>query len=688
MSSYTHLRYDEKSANKYTDQRERDRISKDLYSRDFYKWNRIEKSKNKEWKETLELENDLRNIVQTKIKDYEETFFQSWVQTIKDYTLTTVDRAIELKQKNKEFMTNEKQPIIRTYIDRLVQWLFRTNFFIKAYPLTKSDEKSAEAVQKFTERCFSSSKAKKALLDMGTTAITNWIWYARTWFETSPEKIKEIKNLESKQKTYYVNDFYAKFERVSEFCLFGEPFQNFYDQRYIIYRKILPIKTILNKIRNLDVKIWEEHIKLIIDHARPCSTKNYDKVRLIKYQEEKILRWMWDDFNYSTENIFDVTFDNDYCEYIEYWTKDNLIIMINWYIVYDWENPLDWRVSPFKYINFTNLPWTWISDGAWSLLRWQQKLYDSLYNISFDLLKFKAGPMFLKQPWVSIEWMEETLKYEPFSFVQVRWPWKLETLEMPAPDMSVSKWMTDILNMSNFAIAPTTYSQTEWVSRSATDSQYRYEWLKDALLVLISSMNHMLTITAKEWILDAKKDMPSKFRLPVLWKDWKVKDWEEVKLEDIKWEFVFEWDSESIRDINKIIERSQLMQFTNFIKTFGQDPITQRWLIDSEKLLEEWISLFNGDTSMILWEKEYYKRLKKAQEKWMEIQEELRKKMAWWQNMSWVWPSNPNPEWEPTQDISSWSNYNSDPNAKQIWEVSEPDTGWVDMASIIKQAME
>jgi len=562
MSDYTHLRKDDVSAKKYLDERKRDRVKHKLSHSMFYERNKIDSSKDPDWQETLELENDLKGLVTSKIEEYESTYFQSWVQAIKDYTLSTIDRALELKQKNKSFMTNEKQPIIRTYVDRLVQGLFRTNFFIKAYPLTKSDNKRTEAVQRFVERCFSSSKAKSALLDMWITAITNGVWYARTWFKMNPDRVRQIKNLED-NSTYYVDDYYARFEWVSEFCLFGEPYQNFYDQRYIIYRKVLPIKNILNKIKYLDTKIEEEHIKLIIDHPKPCSTKNYDKVRLIKYKERKLLEWELE----WLEKVFDVNFDNDYCEYIEYRTKENLIVMVNGYIVFDWPNPLDGRVSPFKMINFTRLPWTWIADGAWTLLAWQQRLYDTLYNISFDLLKFAAWPVFLKQPGMAIEGMEETFNYEPFSFKQVRGPWKLETLPMPVPDASVSKGMTDILNMSNFAIAPTTYSQTEWVSRSATDSQYRYEWLKDALLVLIESLNEMLTITAKEWLIDAKNNMPKKFALPVLWKTGKVKDRETIKLEDIKWEFVFEWDSESIRDINKVIERSQLVQFTNFIRS-------------------------------------------------------------------------------------------------------------------------
>jgi len=683
MASYTHLRSTETMAEKLVNENRRERVYNKLTSSKFYEWNKIEKSFAKDWTETIMLENRLKEQVIGKIREFETTYFPSWVQSIKDYTLSTIDRALELRKKKREFMTNEKQPIVRTYVDRLIQGLFRTNFFIKAYPLTKVDVKKTEAVQTFIDRCFSSSKAKSSLLDMWVSAVTNWIWFARTGFNMHPEKVNEIKGLE-KKKNHYMDDYYSQFEWVSEFCIFWEPFTPFYDQRYIIYRKILPMKTILSKISRLDTQIEEEHVKYMLDNWQPCSTKNYDKVRLIKYKEAGML----ETDNFDMDNHYEVNFDNDFCEYIEYWADENLVVMVNWYIVFDWENPLPWRVSPFKLINYTRYPWVRISDGVGTLLAWQQKLYDALYNISFDLLRFAAWPVFLKQPWMAIEGMEETFTYEPFSFKQIRWPGKLETLEMPKPDMSISKWMTDILNMSNFAISPTTYGQTEWVSRSATDSQYRYEWLKDALLMLITSMNEMLTITAQERLSDAVINMPSKFSLPVLNKSWKVDDRKEIQLEDIQWKFIFERDSESIRDINKVVERSQLAQLTSFLKTFWQDPITQRRMIDSEKLLQQWVDLFNWDPGTILTNEEYQKKVIASQKDAIKIQKELQKfqqKELW---VTWRWPENAEGgEWHWPLP-AAWSSYNASWATKDPNQAPLPETWWVDMSSILKQANE
>jgi hypothetical protein len=51
---------------------------------------------------------------------WQKTIHPKWIQAIKDYQLTTIDRAILLKQKCMEYLTNEKQPIVRTYTDRVI----------------------------------------------------------------------------------------------------------------------------------------------------------------------------------------------------------------------------------------------------------------------------------------------------------------------------------------------------------------------------------------------------------------------------------------------------------------------------------------------------------------------------------------------------------------------------------------
>ena len=586
---------------------------------DFYGKNGVKTSK--EWQ--VMLENKFRADIIKRIAIYEQTFFPRRIQEVKDYSMCTIDRALDLKAKWLYYLTNEKQPIIRTYVDRLVQALFWAHFSIKVYPLLQKNKKKAEAVQAAIERCFSSSKARQALIDIWTTAINIWPGFWRAWFKPSREKIEEMKDPTIKE-CYPIEEHYAQFERVSEYNIFWEPFIPFDEQRDMIYRKVMPIKSILRKLAALNSSLKKEHLEFIVKNPKPFTLKNYDKIRLIEYYQDYALNTL----NFQIDNLFQLTLDNNHSEYCERWTDDNLVLFLNGYIIYDGPNPLKevtGKVHPFKVCWFTRSPWVWIADWVGTILAGQQKLYDALYNLSFDLIKFKAGPMFLLQPGQFIEWSEKILNYEPFTFKQIRWPGKIETLDMPSIDPSVMKAMADILQMANFTISPSTYNQLQWVSRSATDSNFRYEWLTDSLKTLIDSMNDMLTDTAEDWIKYMKTYMPAEFEVPVFWDDGTVKEWKTIRLKDLEGKYIYEFEFESIKDINKIVERWQFWDLINAVKTLGMDPTTQTWNVDNQQLLKNGMDLFWQDPNIVLTSDDYYKKVEEAKKKAIDMEAELMK---------------------------------------------------------------
>ncbi len=667
---------------------------------DFWKYNTL-KGKNKKT-----LENKFRSDIVARMWFWEDAFYPSWYQSIKDYTMDTTDRELDLRKKKRGYLTNEKQPIVRTYVDRLMQSLFRTQFFIKAYPLSAKTAKKTTAVQKAIEWCFASANAKKGMYDMAKTALLQWPWYARTSFNIPDEKAKDIKDQDT-DHLFHISKFYANFEWVSEFSLYGDPGIPFYEQKDIIYRKVLPMKTILKKIWSLGVKLEKDVIEYLVTNTQEFSWQDYEKIRLIKYYSSMLCDVK--NRNYNYDNFFNLTLDNKQWEYTEHWTEDNLVLYINGYLVYDGPNPLNSnperppRVHPFKFIWYTRDPGTWIADWLGPMLAGQQRLYDALYNMSFDLLKFAAWPMFLLQPWQSIEGSEKLLDYEPFTFKQVRGPGKIEALELPKPAPEVSKAMSDILEMANFMIAPSMYNQIQGMSRSATDSQFRFEWLKDAILWLVTSMNEMLNVVAEERLRDMKEKMPNKFKIPVFWTNKLAQERAEITADDLNWDFIFEWDSESIRDINKVVERSQLQELTSFLTTFGNDPISWKRFIDNEKLIAEGLDLFNKNPDILLTDKEYQSKMKKAQTEAIKMQSELSKyqqdlageqqqwqqqdwgNQAMMQAMQWWW-------WAPTQEWWSGpapqapvpgSNVNSN-----LEEGSPNEAAAMWVASILKQVNE
>ena len=108
-----------------------------------FRWhNTITEKKNKKI-----LENRFRSDIDSVLTYREKTIYPSRFQSIKDYTLDVSDRKRDLIKKKREYLTNEKQPIVRTYVDRLLQSIFRTQFFVKAYPLSqKKVKKTKQAI--------------------------------------------------------------------------------------------------------------------------------------------------------------------------------------------------------------------------------------------------------------------------------------------------------------------------------------------------------------------------------------------------------------------------------------------------------------------------------------------------------------------------------------------------------------
>ena len=80
-----------------------------------------------DWK----VESDLRSDVRKVIEFYSDTFFEAWIQDIMDYSMSWIQRRLEkIKHWVREF-SNMKQPIIKTFTDRVVKWIYRTNFSLK-----------------------------------------------------------------------------------------------------------------------------------------------------------------------------------------------------------------------------------------------------------------------------------------------------------------------------------------------------------------------------------------------------------------------------------------------------------------------------------------------------------------------------------------------------------------------------
>lgn len=299
-------------------------------------------------------------------KLFSQSFFPRYNLGYEDYTLSTLRRALALKKDNKSKFANAKQPIIRTFVDRLLKGIVKAKFGLKARAINPENASKVEAVQAAIEWCFTTSGAKKKIGKVAGSAILNGNGFVKASFNTPEERKKTIMNPETREIIRF-DKGYAKFDWVSEFDLFFDPFEKLRgDQAMVITRSIKPLKSILKVIEKMDSHISPEHLAYVMANPRPFSNKNYNEVRLIKYYED--VYYNMDGF--TMNEAFKINFNNKKVEYVEIWTPDNLAICINGYLVADGRNPLTSRDywHPYFSAHYTENPGVEVSEGVGILL--------------------------------------------------------------------------------------------------------------------------------------------------------------------------------------------------------------------------------------------------------------------------------------------------------------------------------
>jgi len=561
---------------------------------DFY-WKNYKDSAKKE-KTASAIRTDMLRIS----KIFESAFYPKWMIALEDYHMSAVRRSLELKKKNQEWFSNAKQPIIRTFVDRLLKWIVKANFWIKVRAVSPKYKNQVDSVQTAIEWAFASAKGKSKIQDIASSAILNGNWFAKASFSTPAEKWRNIENPETKEYVRIEKD-YAKLDWVSEFDLYYEPTEPLrWAQQFVAYRTIKPLKSILKWIAHMDEIITPEHLVEVLKSPKPFLQKDYDQSRLIKYYEDM---FSCDPKFVSMDAAYRVAWNNDKVEYVEIWTPDTLTVCINGYIVADQPNPYADRDQwhPFFSSHYTKCPWVSVAEWIWILLWDVQRWYDSLFNLLLDQAMMTASPMIMLSAWQSLNMddSDTVFKWKRWWIFLNPSQWDIRFLTPPSVDQWVITVLQNMLEMAQFNVAPATYADYNTQSRSAQDSQLRFEWLSDTIALFVDSMSNMLNEIAQAWLLDMQKKMPEFFELPIFDKEWTIKDWKKMKRSDLEWEYIFEWASESIKDVNTLVERAQLPELINSLQGFILDD-NGRSIIDKWKFLEYICNLYWVDKDVIL----------------------------------------------------------------------------------------
>lgn len=568
--------------------------------------------KNSEWG----AESDLRYDVRKVIEFFSKTFFEAWVWDIMDYSMSWIQRRLEkIKHWVQEF-SNMKQPIVKTFVDRVAKWIYRTNFSLKMLSV-KNNAKQVKALQNIAERFYATSKTKYALQEASKSATLNGNGYFKLLFNTPKETQDFLRQLSHWDDTpIEIITKPVSVEWISEFDLFYDPSEPLnWDQTFVIYRSIKSISSILdNVVQKLDEYVDRDTLSYVCQNPVQFDDNNYNLIRNIIYYEKMYLeqcasdKWLW------VNSFLKMAKDNKKVEYIEIWERDKIYIVINWWLVWSKANPL-WQYKyrhPFFWIYMDKIPWTWMGIWMWTSLRNIQRWYDSLFNMMFDNAKKCADPMIEVWAW----------SFDP----DFKWEWwrvteqHIEFVTPPPLNWEVINTLQNMLEMASFMVTPASYWDYQTQSRSATDAWFRIQSLNDSIIMLADSITEALNMCFESLLEQMKDKMPDKFLLPISKDD--EKQWAKISKEDIELNSVYERSSDSIREADKATQRAQLPEVINAISMAAQDE-NWRSLLDRDELMKYIVELWDMPWSIVKSKNEFYDDLREAQIKQTEIQQEI-----------------------------------------------------------------
>ncbi len=588
------------------------------------------------WKD-VEFRTYLYSLLQQVFSFYEQNYFPKWVDIYKAYYLDTLDRQKQLKELDQEWRTNVRYPLIKMVVDTLFANFYDTNVTYKILPRQEDDKEKAQIAQKVLTWMMDVWRANDEIFDAVKEAMLLGTSFVKLIIRKEEEVGEYLKGVKDWKKLYWKYKrvyYYPSLSMVDAFSLFIDPAaRKIENARFIFHRKIIPVKKAVQWYSKLLwINLTEKQINTITQVPYYISKKDYSKIKQIQFMSE-YRRQNIEDF--SRDNIFEIYYhDNDLIEVIEYYEPDGkLLVLFNWYVVYDDVSPYPFNGYPFgvvKYDTSDTIYGKWVGTS----LETQQKIADIIWNAYLDQVKVNVAPMFEADKWSIMEedigdWV---LKYEPYKILTKRddkqairpislvanealWPQALQLIQSL---IELSEWP----NQYTMGGSP--------VERSATWASLKAQITKQRLKPLADSINRMLSYIVPKMLLTLTLVYPEKLVVRILWEDWAV-SFEEIKPQDIIWQYDVVFETNTLKEVMKEIERNQLIQFIAQALPAANDPVRQRPVIDILELFKEILPKFDISQDVLLTDDKFKEILANLQATWQIAQQEAQEKVEEYQ---------------------------------------------------------
>lgn len=641
---------------------------------------------------------DIHAIAKSYAEYKEKHILPRKIKGIKNYIMYKWDRAVYLKNSDKERRkTNTKSVLTMILTDLVYSKIFNLDFSVYSRyvkdpnkneisaqdfqdtsdvnynPEYDKSHTSVDENQSLIDFCFASSELKYNLWQQIRDLVAVWEWYAYVDMANSEARIeydkdagklmtawksKEEASKEVNEKVYNVPKSNAVYNYIPYSNVIYEFDKDFYKSSFVWVFSFEDLDVFLDE--NPNVKLSENDKYYILNNKKTIYWKDFNRVKLLNDFETSILSscwnpqltWQndvnnniliqeWNIISYSTE------VNKKIWEVYKHRTKDTLTIFFNWNIVFDWPNPIQWFIPVIR-MNKMNIWWVTTSQWTTETLLDIQTSFDLISNSADDSLKLTLANIYYTKWYANLQWVGDYLPMGDSGRI-LKWDVdSIQKLELGKFDFNTLKMLDHYRQQGVMSVWLNNTSSFWDGSAQQTTGNFNklYNLSLDVLRQAIFSIWFWLTKAYKIWSIQAQTKLPPKFRAQVTWDDGEAKD-VEIKLANIISDAEIVYQPLSINDYQFQNLVNNFTLFSNFTATNWVDKTNGVVNYDNWAIIKQF-----GKAVGLKWfyqtDEEYFEKRKKAieqeyalEEFKLQRQKELQDKYTPQNIPNWGWQSNP-----------------------------------------------
>ena len=542
------------------------------------------------WYSREEKQRELNRVLSDTISYFERNIFPEAIEIIKYKNWDMSDRAMMLYKLYKddwEMRSNQNYPLLQHMLDVFVANLYDTDTRAKAIAMQEEFQDDAEMAQDFYDWASNMSNSDEEKEIILSEAVLLWTSYSKASFDVESKETWYVTWWDYKS-LWVIKKFNPILEHINYFNVFYPPeTKDFYKAKWIAYRYITTVSDANSRYKNLWVSLSDNVIK-----SSPISSWDYSRV----YDCKSIWDWVVNrvcskdpsidttQYDFLRREMFYIkSKENNIVEVVEYWEWDNLTVLINGWIIYDWASPYPDR-PPFMLVAYEKQPWScrwrWIGQKLIAL----QKEANLVHNWIKDSINMWLFPMMLAQRWAVIDRdgnTPEVLYWRPSAVIETTLPWQnwwIEPMRFSDPQyITLGRNHLEFIIAQSYEIAWVNSYVSWWqtkVERSWAWVTQRVAAMRSRLQPIINSLNRLDAELFRQRLAMATVFMDDEFKVMVVWDDW-TNNWKSIKISNILNKFTVVAENEANRAATKMMRATQSLDALTKINSINMDPITQ-----------------------------------------------------------------------------------------------------------------